>query len=577
MLKKSKSKLKQKKVHFNESQLIEKKPSLSKSLEKLNLKSANTITNIQTESNSRLSTASTTKKTSIEDFTYIKVLGSGSYAQVILVKHNLNGKSYALKKVNKNMLNSLEKQHEVHIEKQCLVELKNINILKLNNAFQDKKHIYFALEYCINKDLSCLLKIMGKLDYNLAKYFSAQILSGISYMHKEGFYHRDLKPENIGLDKYMNIKIFDFATAIKLDKFFDKRCMKFIDLNEEEKNILNEQIKNNGDNNEEIIKINNHNILLLQRLFVGTPEYVSPEVLEHKYDLIGPSVDIWAFGVMLYLFFMGKTPFKAKTEQEILDNIKNVKYDFNEDENDKNKIPEDAKDLISKILIKDPYKRIGYNSYDYLDIKNHPFFNEIDFDNIEKDQNFILNHKDYLEKFGYQINKIEKEEEKQLNLIQELYGEKEQSKESINNIKTLNAKNINHIGELKDDLNGKAIEYIIKDINNNDSKNKDNKDDDKVILEEKLLKKSPWLHYNTRILRFYSKGHIDYFEPNTKIMKGSFVINSKCKAILIDEYRFEVQTLNRNYIFKHRTKKVSNKWVESINKFIMNLNQSNEK
>ena len=121
MLKKSKSKLKNsKKVHFDENQIIDKR-TLSNSFEKNKknlIKRMNTTTKLET--NTRISTASTTKKTSMDDFTIIKLLGSGSYAQVILVKHNVNGKLYALKKINKNMLNNYEKQHEVHIEKQCL-------------------------------------------------------------------------------------------------------------------------------------------------------------------------------------------------------------------------------------------------------------------------------------------------------------------------------------------------------------------------------------------------------------------------------------------------------------------------
>ena len=580
MLKKSKSKLKPKIVHFDEKQITEKKKSLSKSSEKFKIKSSKSINKVNVDDTSRLSNASSIKKTSLEDFTCIKLLGSGAYAEVVLVKHNLNGKIYALKKVNKNMLNHFEKQHEVHIEKQCLVELKHINILKLHKTFQDKKHIYFVLEYCINKDLAYLLKIIGKIDFYLAQFFAAQLLSAISYMHKQGIYHRDVKPENIGLDKYMNIKLFDFATAVKLNNFFDKKYMRFIELNPEEKKYLNEQLKNNEneiEHNNNIIKINEHKILLLERLFVGTPEYVSPEVLEHKYDIIGPSVDIWAFGVILYLLFMGKTPFKAKTEQEILDNIKNVRYDFiDEEENNKNKIPEEAKDLISKILIKDPSKRIGYNSYDYLDIKNHPFFKGINFDNLENDQTIILKNKNYLEKFGYHIEKIENEEERHLSLIQELYG-LEEPKNEIIDIKATSAKNISDIGGLINNLKEVANEYNNNNINDSENKSDDGNNEDKILLEEKLLKKSPWFHYNTRIVIFYSKGHIDYFEPNTKKRKGSFIINSKCKANIIDDYRFEVQTPNRNYIFKHKTKKVSNEWVDVINKFIKKLSKKDKK
>ena len=547
---KSKSKLKDKKVHFDDNQIKEKKNTLSKSLEKQKIKSVKSMNNlntIQSDLTSRISTASTTKKTSLEDFTIIKLLGKGSYAKVVLSEHNLNGKFYALKMINKNMLNSLDKQHEAHIEKQCLAELRHNNILKLNKTFQDKKNLYFALEYCSNKDLGCLLNKLGKLDYNLSQYFASQILVALSYMHKAGIYHRDLKPENIGIDKYFQLKLFDFATSIKINKYFDKKTMRFIDLNENEKNYIKEKIEKNEIKEDNIIKLDKYNILLLERLFVGTLEYVSPEVLENKYDIIGPGVDIWSFGVILYTFLFGKNPFKAKTQQETMDNIKNVKYSFDEIKDDKNKNYKEAKDLLSKILIKDPAKRLGYNSYDYNEIKNHPFFKGINFDNLENEQGPVLNNIEILEQFGYQIEKIIKEEEIEINLMKELYGEEgeekekeKENKENINNIKIINEE-------------------------------KEKEDEDKVILEEKLQKKSPWLHYNTRIVKFFSKGHIDYFEPSTKKLKGSFQINIHCQAILIDEYRFEIQTVKRKYIFKNKIKKVANEWVDKINKYIDDL------
>ena len=546
----SKSKLKDKKVHFDDNQIKEKKNTLSKSLEKQKIKSVKSMNNlntIQSDLTSRISTASTTKKTSLEDFTIIKLLGKGSYAKVVLSEHNLNGKFYALKMINKNMLNSLDKQHEAHIEKQCLAELRHHNILKLNKTFQDKKNLYFALEYCSNKDLGCLLNKLGKLDYNLSQYFASQILVALSYMHKAGIYHRDLKPENIGIDKYFQLKLFDFATSIKINKYFDKKTMRFIDLNENEKNYIKEKIEKNEIKEDNIIKLDKYNILLLERLFVGTLEYVSPEVLENKYDIIGPGVDIWSFGVILYTFLFGKNPFKAKTQQETMDNIKNVKYSFDEIKDNKNKNYKEAKDLLSKILIKDPAKRLGYNSYDYNEIKNHPFFKGINFDNLENEQGPVLNNIEILEQFGYQIEKIIKEEEIEINLMKELYGEEgeekekeKENKENINNIKIINEE-------------------------------KEKEDEDKVILEEKLQKKSPWLHYNTRIVKFFSKGHIDYFEPSTKKLKGSFQINIHCQAILIDEYRFEIQTVKRKYIFKNKIKKVANEWVDKINKYIDDL------
>ena len=334
--------------------------------------------------------------------------------------------------------------------------------------------------------------------------------------------------------------------------------MRFVDLNNNEENEIKEKIKNNEISDDNIIKLDKYNILLLQRVFVGTLEYVSPEVLENNYDIIGPSVDIWSFGVILYRFLFGKNPFKAKTQEETMENIKNVKYSFEEDKNNNYK---EAKDLLSKILIKDPTKRIGYNSFDYNEIKNHPFFKGINFENLENEQGPVLNNKEMLEKFGYQIEKIITEEEREITLLKELYGEEE----NINNIKIMIEK------EKEEDNNINNIKIMNKNEKEEDINNNKIEIEDKILLEEKLQKKSPWLHYNTRIVKFYSKGHVDYFEPSTKKLKGSFIINIECQANLIDEYRFEIQTQKRSYFFKHKTKKIANEWVDKINKFIDDL------
>ena len=560
----NKEKNKDKKVHFNEEQLTERaKKNRPNSANKNGKKNGVPMSsNNNNHISSRLSTASTQKKTSIEDFTLIQELGSGSYAKVILAKHNLNGKEYAIKKINKNMLDHFEKQHEVHIEKQCLAELRHPNILKLNKAFQDKKHLYFALEYCRNSDLGKLINKLGKFNYKLTQFYSAEILDAIMFMHKQGIYHRDLKPENIGIDEYMHLKLFDFATANKVDRYFDFKTMRFIHLEEEYVSLI-EKYNNNSNFEDDIIKIGKYNILLLSHLFVGTPEYVSPEVLEHNYSLIGPGVDIWAFGIMIYLFFTGYTPFKAKTEKEILKNIKNINYTF-----DNTEIPDDAKDLISKILVKDPKQRIGYNSKDYSEIKNHPFFNGIKFEELEFEDPPILEYREVLEKLGYKLPRLGEEntEDKQNNnLEKELYEDKKEMEIEDNNDNDDTNNNLrlsaNNFEELKKNLKGESIEH-----NLNYEKGID--DDDKILLEDQLEKKSPWLHYNSRLVKFFSKGHIDYFDPKTKELKGSFIVNSDCHANVIDEYRFEIVTINRTYYFKHKNKKIANDWADKINLYV---------
>ena len=565
MLKKNnREKNKSKRVHFDEEQLNENlKRKRALSAEKKLINQNNNKSIIQSSKNhmsSNMSTASTQKKSSIEDFTIIQELGSGSYAKVILGKHNENGKLYAIKKINKNMINNFEKQHEVHIEKNILAELKHPNIVKLHKTFQDKKSLYFVLDYCKNKDLGKLMNNLRKLDYKSAQFYAAEILSAISFMHSKGIYHRDLKPENIGIDDDMHLKLLDFATSVKTNKFFDLKTMRFIDIREDDINYLMEQDKK--DNIEDnVIQVGKYNILMLKHFFVGTPEYVSPEVLEHNYPLIGPGVDIWALGVMIYLFFTGTTPFKAKKESVILENIKNMKFSL---DNEENPIPQEAKDLISKILIKDPRQRLGYNSNDYSEIKNHPFFTGINFDNLEFEDPPILDIKETLKEFGYILPK-----EKRNSIINQLTEDKKDSSDddNENNEKKGHKRRLSadNFDDLKNNLKGETIEH-----------NLINDEDDKVILEAKLLKKSPWLHYNKRIVKFYSKGHIDYFDPDTKELKGSFILNSNCRVNVIDEYKFEIETINRKYFFKHKRKKYANEWGEKISYYVSKCGEKNQ-
>ena len=123
------------------------------------------------------------------------------------------------------------------------------------------------------------------------------------------------------------------------------------------------------------------------------------------------------------------------------------------------------------------------------------------------------------------------------------------------------------------------------EINNNidsnilsekEEENNINNEKDEVLIEEILQKKSPWLHYNTRLVKFFSKGHVDYIDPYKNELKGSFIINSHCYANIIDDYKLEIITISRTFIFKHKSKKIANQWVQVINSFIDKLNENKE-
>ena len=532
------------------------------------------------------------QKASIDDYDKICELGNGSYGKVILVKNKLDNKKFAIKEIKKALLDRFEKQYEIHIEKYCLVHLSHPNIIKFNKAFQDKKHLYFVLEYCKNKDLGKLIQRVGTFSFKLAQYYAAEIISAISYMNKFGIYHRDLKPENIGIDEDMHLKILDFATANCDGKFFDKSTMRFVDIPkkeyEEAAKIMN---INNNDNNfdyndKDYILINGHKIMNLKEKFVGTPEYISPEVLEYKYDLIGPSVDIWAFGVILYLFFYGRTPFKGKNEEETLSNIKNVNYTFDIDKkHEKNiiNIPNEAKDLIQKILIKDPTKRIGYGSKDYKEIKEHPFFDGINFDNLIEEPIPLNKIYSLLEDYGYIEIKDEskgKDDDIYVNILNksdnDSFFDDNNSLGSADNAElTKSCKRLNS-GNLilfKNSLRASMKEtndnMIIENMDKIETPKNKKRNTDEVLIEDILFKKSPWIYYNKRIVKLFSKGHLDYYDCPSKILKGSIIINENTKVYAIDDYRFEIINQNKNYYFKHISQRIADSWVEKIKYIIV--------
>ena len=577
---------------------------VSKEIKNKFILKSNLTLNIKSSfSTPRLQDALSRPKASMSDYDIIKDLGDGSYGKVVLAKSKEDGKQFAIKIIRKDLLNTFDKQYEIHVEKFCLIYLSHPNIIKFNKAFQDKKHLYFVMEYCKNKDLGKLIRKIGTFNFKLAQYYAAEIISAITYMKKRGVYHRDLKPENIGIDEDMHLKILDFATSNMENKYFDKKLMKFVEIEKAEYDkAYNEmkQRKSLKENNDTIdyVIIDGHKILNLKEKFVGTAEYISPEVLENKLDLIGPGVDIWAFGVMLYLFFAGVTPFKGKNDDETLENIKKVNYSWtiiNNHEKIEINIPKEAKDLIQKILIKDPTQRIGYNSKDYSEIKSHPFFKGINFDTLSEEPIPLNKAFSLLESLGYIDNNdiaVEKDDDIYINVLnnsddkimdeQHSTGSMDNAELRLTNKKLtfdrfqsfrmsffpkkenkLN-KNENMIIENNDEINNNLIVTMCKSDKHNKTI-----DNDIILIEDILYKKSPFVYYNKRYCKLFSKGHLDYYHFPTKVFKGSIIINENSKVNPIDDYRFELISQNKIYHFKHISKRITDDWTENINKIIL--------
>ncbi|ODV78247.1 kinase-like protein [Suhomyces tanzawaensis NRRL Y-17324] len=275
----------------------------------------------------------------VQDFKFGKSLGEGSYSTVVLATDKHTSKNYACKILDKTHIIREKKVKYVNIEKHALNRLSNrMGVISLYFTFQDKSSLYFVLDYASNGELLSLIKQHHTLNEDCVRHFGAQILDAIKYMHDNGVIHRDIKPENILLDDKLRIQITDFGTARLLEK--------------------------KNDESEE------YPVDVKAKSFVGTAEYVSPELLESKY--CGKPGDIWAFGCIIYQMIAGKPPFKATNEYLTFQKITKLQFAFSAG------FPTVVRDLIKQILVLQPSRRATIPM-----IQKHYFFSSVDFDDFD--------------------------------------------------------------------------------------------------------------------------------------------------------------------------------------------------
>ena len=333
----------------------------------------------------------------IRNYQLIKKIGQGTYGKIYLAEDTKNLNLVGLKIIDKTFLEILGKSEEAFIEQYMLIHLKHNNIMNLKSCFQTKQKLIFVLQYLKNGNFEDYLQQIqsknGILSYETSKFYLAEILNILLYFQEKKLAHLDLKPGNIIMDERLHLKLIDFATAKIIGKEFDIISKKFI-------------TSNSLNNKKNLNKLN----------IIGTLEYSSPEMLNE--NIINyKSCDIWSFGIIMYELFHGYTPFKGQSDFETIENIKNYKLKINE------KLPNDVKDLIKKLLTYEESKRIGFN--DIKEIMDHKFFQGINFNNL------------YNEKVPENFKKSISDSqflERKISFQEELYSTDESTENEIENI-----------------------------------------------------------------------------------------------------------------------------------------------
>ena len=281
----------------------------------------------------------------VKDFDFGRTLGEGSYSTVMAATDRKTNREYAMKVLSKHHIIKEKKVKYVTIEKDALNRLtEHPGVVRLYYTFQDQRSLYYVLDLCTGGELLGVLKKMTTFDVECTRFYGAQILDTIDFMHARGVIHRDLKPENVLLDDQMHVKITDFGTAKLLGS--SPRPRSASNGAPSTGNLLDGSEDNRANS------------------FVGTAEYVSPELLTDKNAC--KASDLWAFGCIIYQLLAGRPPFKAANEYLTFQKIIALNYEFPRG------FPEIAKDLVERLLVLDPARRLTIDH-----VKNHEFFDGI--------------------------------------------------------------------------------------------------------------------------------------------------------------------------------------------------------
>eukprot|EP00820_Chromera_velia_P028903 Cvel_11978.t1-p1 / transcript=Cvel_11978.t1 / gene=Cvel_11978 / organism=Chromera_velia_CCMP2878 / gene_product=RAC-beta serine/threonine-protein kinase A, putative / transcript_product=RAC-beta serine/threonine-protein kinase A, putative / location=Cvel_scaffold768:16140-17414(-) / protein_length=425 / sequence_SO=supercontig / SO=protein_coding / is_pseudo=false len=271
----------------------------------------------------------TKEKVTLDDFTLLKVIGKGSYGQVMLVRSKYDGNVYAMKMLRKENIVKRNQVEHTKTERSVLEYISHPFIVQLVYAFQTAKKLYFVLEYCPGGELFFHLSRAGRFTEVRARFYSAEILLALEHLHSLNIVYRDLKPENVLLDAEGHVRLTDFG-------------------------LSKEGIEDN----------------FSARSLCGTPEYLAPEILNQVGH--GKAVDWWSLGALIYEMLTGLPPFYTRDREKLFENIRHGELKYPPF------VSPVAKSLLQGLFHRDPAKRLGGGPRDAEEIKCHPFFASLD-------------------------------------------------------------------------------------------------------------------------------------------------------------------------------------------------------
>ena len=440
-------------------------------------------------------------------FEFLYIIGRGGFGKVWKVRLKKNNELFALKEMSKAKVIDRRSEISIMSERNLLSKLHHSFIVNMYFAFQDFYNLYLVMDLLTGGDLRFHIAHKKIFTEDQTKFFIANMLLALDYIHSQNIIHRDIKPENLVLEKNGYLRITDFGVA-----------------------KINEK-----DNSSETS---------------GTPGYMAPEVILVQNH--GPPSDFFALGVIGYEFMLGYRPYLGRGRKEIKNLIISKQAKISREE-----LPDDwsenSRDFINLLLQRKPKKRLGYNGVN--EIKEHPWMKDIDFDllfNKKIEAPFIppIDKENFDKKYCEGEDKVGETtlERYELYFNSELYEGVFKNYTYINkiylneynnnrNIKIQNVKMINNDAALNKNKNFNTINY---------ERNSSMKDNNETTLEKNTIE------YDSKLKLKNNKENIDenIINNNDKINNINFnERNNNKKQFYKNNRQSSASTSNINYKF----------------------------
>ncbi|KAJ2787792.1 cAMP-dependent protein kinase catalytic subunit [Coemansia interrupta] len=262
----------------------------------------------------------------LDDFQLLHTLGTGTFGRVFLCQSKATRRFFAMKVLRKSQVVKLKQVEHINNEKNILEVARHPFIVRLECTMQNERNLYMLMEYIPGGELFSHLRRAGRFPDDVARFYAAEIVLALDYLHSMKIIWRDTKPENILLDERGHIKLTDFGFAKRVEERTWTLC--------------------------------------------GTPEYLAPEIIQSKGH--GKAVDWWALGILIFEMLAGYPPFYDDNPFGIYEKILGGKLVFPAF------FSPAAKDLIRRLLTADVSKRLGNLQGEGEDVKAHAWFSMID-------------------------------------------------------------------------------------------------------------------------------------------------------------------------------------------------------